>query len=668
MLRKLTLVFVISTVFLFSSFAQPDPVEWGSISPLDLKMPYYKLDTTVPALILCDYGNLSVEVINNQYKIVFKRFKRIKIFKKSAYSEGNIELLFKRSEEESITNIRAESINLLHGDTQVSSLKDQDILEKEVDENWHKKVFAIPNVIEGSVIEYCYTIISSDFFNYRSWSFQSSIPCLWSEFRAQLSGVYNYMVLLHNIKDSLYINEKLEGYKIIPPEMLTNTNIRTPIRVKSIIGRYVMKDLPPLIEEPFITCLQDYRMEIRFQLYSISKPYSNQVNIIRSWPELVQGLNEDQYFGNWIGKKQVLKDLVDQVVKDIYVPELKMRAIYDYLRTHFRWNGEFRVIAGKTTEQVIGQMNGNSAELNLILLQMLKIAGLNANPVIISTRSHGIIQKEFPILNQFNHVICLVHSDTSNFFLDAIDPYRPYNLLATEDLNSIGLAIEGEQYKWVSVINTYPTKQNSLITIRIDSSGNIQGDLIIYETGYFALNRRIALASMEKARFIDYLLNFFTLDLNVDTFIISGQDEVESPIKITVSFYAKKAIGNMFQKDAIYFDAMIFSRLRYNPFKQQTRTYPVDFNYPYEESSTLVVQVPKGYTFEELPENEHFVVPDESAEFLFQVFNTTKVFQVKSYLKIKKANYPVAEYSDLKLLFDLMVQKNSEQVTAIRDK
>jgi len=669
MLKRIVISLVILLLSITTSIAQPDPIEWGRLSTSDLSMSNYSQDTTSPGLILCDYGNLSIEIIDNQYKIVFTHFKRIKIFKKAAYSEANVELPFNKSDKETIVDIKAESFSPspLAG-SQVIVLKDQDILEKEIDENWSKKVFAIPGVTEGSVIEYSYTLISSDFFNYRIWNFQSSLPCLWSELRAELSGIYNYMVLMHNIKDSLFINEKTNGFKTIPDQMLSNTSIRIPIRVKCTHGRYVMKDIPPLVEEPFITCLQDYRMEVRFQLYSISRPYNNQLNIIRSWPEFVQRLNEDPTFGLWIGKETALNELVIRIIKDVSSPEMKMRAIYDYVRTHFRWNGEFRVLAKKTFDQVINEKNGNSAELNLLLVHMLNLSGLHAVPIIISTRLHGKVQKEFPILNQFNNTICSVIADTTSFFLDVTDPFRPFNLVATEDINSLGLAIDGNSYKWKTISGTFLTKRNSLLTMRIDLFGNIKGDMVIYETGYFAQNRRENLASLEKGKFIDYLLSFFTLDLKVDTYSISKQDEIESPLKITVSFTAKKAIDYMFQKEIIYFDAMIFNNMRINPLKQLTRNYPIDFPYPYEESSTLVVQVPKGYTFEELPQDEHFIVPDESAEFQFQVFNTTKVFQVKSDLKLRKASFSVVEYPDLKLLFDLMVQKNSEQVTAIRDR
>ncbi len=668
-MRLLLFSFILNLFSLVLVMAQPDPIEWGRLSPSDLRLYKYEHDTSTPALILCDYGRLSVEVIGNEYKIVLRRFKRIKIFSKPAYREANIEILYNRTDKEYLADIRAESISPVAKDgSQVTILKEVDILDKEVDENWSKKVFAIPGVTEGSVIEYSYSLVSSDFFNYRSWSFQSQLPCLWSELRAELSGVYNYMVLLHNVENSLFINEKTENWKTVPGQMLSNTNIGIPIRVKSTSGRYVMIDIPPLVDEPFLTCLKDYRKEIRFQLYSVSRPYNGQQNIVRSWPELVQGLNADHFFGEWIRPNQQLRDLVNLIIKNKTGSEPRLRAIYDYIRTQFRWNKEYRVLAKSSPEQVIKQQNGNSAELNLLMNLMLKLAGLNSSPVIISTRSHGKVQKDFPILNQFNHVICAVKSDSATYLLDVTDPFRPFNLLSIEDINSTGLSIDGNNFSWITLQNPFPTKRNAVLTLKIDSSGNIKGGMVINETGHFALERRSGINELEKEKIKDYLLSFFSIDLSVDTLSVLNLNEIELPLKIWLSFSARKAIDFMFQKDVIYFDAMISTNMKFNPFKQTARTYPISFNFPYEESSILVVQIPKGYIFEDLPENEHFMVPDESAEFQFQVSHTTKIFQVKSLIKIMKSDFPVDEYPDLKSLFELMVKKNSEQVTAVRKK
>ena len=51
---------------------------------------------------------------------------------------------------------------------------------------------------------------------------------------------------------------------------------------------------------------------------------------------------------------------------------------------------------------------GNVAEINLMLTAMLRYAGINANPVLVSTRSNGIAL--FPNRTAFNYVIAAVET------------------------------------------------------------------------------------------------------------------------------------------------------------------------------------------------------------------------------------------------------------------
>jgi hypothetical protein len=56
---------------------------------------------------------------------------------------------------------------------------------------------------------------------------------------------------------------------------------------------------------------------------------------------------------------------------------------------------------------------GNVAEINLMLTAMLRYAGLNANPVLVSTRSNGIAI--FPNRTAFNYVIAAVENGSSYY-------------------------------------------------------------------------------------------------------------------------------------------------------------------------------------------------------------------------------------------------------------
>ncbi len=651
------------------SRAQPEPMHWGSIPRYDLLMSRYDKDTSASAVILCDYANLSVEPVMNEYRVVFYRQVRIKIFNKAGYSSGNIEIILNRKQNEEIHDIRAHSVTLSPNqrDSIIKELNPQDILSRDINDNYSKVVFAVPGIQEGSVIEFSYKIYSNDLFNYHTWIFQYNIPVLWSELRAELTGVYNYMVLFHNISDSLTINQKTDGYKIVPAVPILANTLHAPVRIHSIQARYVMKDIPALEQEPFITCMDDYRKEIRFQLYSITKPYTDAVNIIRTWKELVELLNDNDQFGKWLLKESDLKSMLKGVHRKWSPEKERMKLVYDYVKSHFRWNGTFRILAGQQPDEMIRIGGGNSAEINLLLVQAMRAAGLKADPVLLSTRAHGKIQKDFPILNQFNHVICVVRLDTLSYLLDATDPFRPYNVLAPEDLNYTGMIISGNTYRWIEIRNTDPSKRNSLLTLRLDSMGNVMGNLIITETGHFANNGRIEITNSGRAKYASSLLNFLSIDVRIDSSEVDHLAEIDLPLKISIVFSGKNLLKQITHNDVIYFDATLLNVFSENPFKPRYRNYPVDFNYPYEDVSTLVVEIPEGYAIDEVPEEEHIIVPDSSAEFIFKVSNTTEVFQIMSDFRLKKTIFPPKEYVDLRTLFDVMVRKNSEHVIAIRD-
>ncbi len=475
------------------------------------------------------------------------------------------------------------------------------------------------------------------------------------------------MVLFHNISDSLTINQKTDGYKIAPAVPILANTLHAPVRIHSIQARYVMKDIPALEQEPFITCMDDYRKEIRFQLYSITRPYTDAVNIIRSWKELVELLTNNEQFGKWQVKESDWKFMLKGVYRKLSPDKERMKLVYDYVRSHFRWNGSFRILTAQKPDEMIRKGGGNSAEINLLLVQAMRTAGLKADPVLLSTRAHGKIQKEIPILNQFNHVICLVRIDTVSYLLDATDPFRPYNILAPEDLNCTGMVLTGSAFKWVEIRNIEPSKRNSLLTLRMDSMGNVVGNLIITETGHFANNGRTELANSGQSKFASSLLNFLSLDVRIDSSEVDNLAEIDLPFKISIVFSGKNLLKQITHNDVIYFDATLLNVFRENPFKPRFRNYPVDFNYPYEDVSTLVVEIPEGYAIDEVPEEEHIIVPDSSAEFIFKVSNTTEVFQVMSDFRLKKTIFPPEEYVDLRTLFDVMVRKNSEHVIAIRD-
>ena len=112
----------------------------------------------------------------------------------------------------------------------------------------------------------------------------------------------------------------------------------------------------------------------------------------------------------------------------------------------------------------------------------------------------------------------------------------------------------------------------------------------------------------------------------------------------------------------MYFNPFLFDKYTENPFKAEDRVYPVDFVTPIEKTQLLSLDLPEGYSIEQLPKNIKMVLPENGASFSMQsTVNENKV-QVLFKLNINKPVFFQKDYRDLKTFFDELVKKQAEML------
>jgi hypothetical protein len=121
---------------------------------------------------------------------------RAKIFKNTGYhlASNNIILFHSTNGKEQLTSLKGRVYNIENGKVVESELEKEMINEQEIDNKNTEKKFTLPNVREGSIIEYQYSIIS-DFVSLPEWRFQSEVPALWSEYRVSYPEYFYYKQL-----------------------------------------------------------------------------------------------------------------------------------------------------------------------------------------------------------------------------------------------------------------------------------------------------------------------------------------------------------------------------------------------------------------------------------------------------------------------------------------
>ena len=161
-------------------------------------------------------------------------------------------------------------------------------------------------------------------------------------------------------------------------------------------------------------------------------------------------LLKDEDFGEQLDKDNGwLNDVMLMATKNATTQVEKARNIYAWVRDNFTCTNYNRKYLEQPLKNILKSKNGNVAEINLLLTAMLRKASIQADPVILSTRSHGYTHSMYPLLERFNYVICRTEAGGQEYYLDASEPgigfgrldYKCYNGHA-RIINTAATAIE----------------------------------------------------------------------------------------------------------------------------------------------------------------------------------------------------------------------------------
>jgi hypothetical protein len=98
------------------------------------------------------------------------------------------------------------------------------------------------------------------------------------------------------------------------------------------------------------------------------------------------------------------------------------------------------------------------------------------------------------------------------------------------------------------------------------------------------------------------------------------------------------------------------------PFKQSERKFPIEFDYPYNHHIRVSLNIPKGYSVDELPKSVNLVTKNKHISLVYQVVHQGQQIGIKYELKLNKVFYPVDEYLELKQLWEMVAEINNSML------
>ncbi|MEN8799784.1 MAG: transglutaminase, partial [Flavobacteriaceae bacterium] len=289
---------------------------------------------------------------------------------------------------------------------------------------------------------------------------------------------------------------------------------------------------------------------------------------------------------------------------------------------------------------------------------MLREAGINANPVLISTRDNGVPM--FPTRNGFNYVAAAAEIDGNTILLDATNKFAVPNLLPTQALNWFGRVIEKKgDIKTVSITPRTLSMEAYMINIDLDTEGSIEGKMRRTCTNYHAYLFRNEFANVEE----DSYLERFESENNgieISQYEISNKFNLAKPIVESFEFTAVNQADIIGEE--IYLTPLFFNTTSENPFKLEERNYPIDYTFPQQEKYIVNIKIPSGYQATSIPEPIRIALENKMASFVYQIIDKETSLQIMADVKINEAVIGADHYTALKELFKKVVEKEAEKV------
>ncbi len=645
--------------FSLSLFAQKPPMKWGKVEDSDLQMAVYEQDTAAAAAILCDFAELSVDLGDGDLRYSFEHHRRIKILKRSGFSYADITISFHDGQE--VANLKAQ---LFTPDGQKYEVGKDAIFEEQSSEEWSQMKFSFPQVAEGAVVEYQYRLTSESIFQLREWYFQSEIPIRWSELRLSIPEWYDYIFLNQGRKMDIVEQDQRPETIRVPSGRSASSGGSGTIQAKVNKHRFVMENVPALKEEAYITTMDDYLARIRFQLRSIQYPQSYLQPILTDWATLARELSESEYFGKQITRKKNQKALLDALEPawaeaGAESKEEKALLAYQYLNKMVEWDGNYSIGASQDLSDCLEKKKALSGELNLMMLCVLNALEIESYPVLLSTRSHGKMLELYPILSQFNHMVALANLNGQMQLLDLGSAARPPGFLRVSALNGKGWLASETNPQWLQIAPPEASEMN-MYNMVVDPEGNATVSVTAKYEGYDAIDMALELEEDGSGQFLADSWEEYYPGAQASSIAFEKEEGPAAPLKVA---YEEKLPG-LAQPvgDFLYVSPALMPTFRENPFKLEARSYPVEIPYPFKVQDILFLDIPEGYALEELPESGRITLPDNGGKFDYLFSENGGKVQVIYKVEIRQLNFQPEEYPVVKNFFNIILEKQGEQV------
>ncbi|MFV0227767.1 DUF3857 domain-containing protein [Empedobacter falsenii] len=602
-----TLFFLLLTIF---SNAQNKEFKLGKISQQEIAFNQVPFEKDADAVILSEEGKM--DLIQSNYYLTVKR--RIKILTEKGVDQANIQLnYYSKNKQESITGIKGNTINISNGVEQVIPIDEKEIFDISLNELYSAKRFTFPNVKVGSIIEYTYVKGSEHNFSIDAWNFQHDIPTLSSKFRL--------------------INKAYSAYSIITIGDALNEKYKS----KSSSSEWSLNNIQSYNQLKYVYNPEDQSERIKLQADNYHTDGAKKTTL-NAWQDLIQDINSQ--YENY-RNPSAIREITQKIPNGKDEVET-LRNVIEYIDTNVKWNRFYGIIPFRSNRTLLKEKAGSTADMNLLLNEILTAKGFETSLVLFSSRHHGQILFSYPFVNQFNSVVTVVklNNGTANVILDASKLNKEQIEFGPLDVfNYHGVVIKKGEPSFVKLNQKLSYYESS---IKYDFLNN--GNLVLYRkdkfNGYFY---------DENAEEKNVLNRFVTesLEMRLD-------EESSDKLIFETDSYVKSYKSKTKTPNAAFYTFINPLRefLKQYTFEDINRQRKIEFNYPYLFNIQVKSKIPAGY---EVVIDENYKT-HHKIELNLEYYQEAKIKDGQLIIAIQfllpEGVYEAEKYNELKQFFE----------------
>ena len=612
------LIFCINSI----TFSNNIPIIFGKVSIEEFKLYDNNFDTNASCVVLCDHGYF----YSDEFRFV--RTLRLKILKKEGCQWLEDQTFITPDQ----TDIRGKIITMHDNDLVIKKIRNSSIIKNSTQNKNFTARFSVPFAEIGSIVDLEFSYRGIPF----EWQFQLDIPVQWSEII---------------IQDSPYITfrKTISGYE---PLFIYGKD------------RWVAKNMPAFSNESFMGPETNVTTKIEFEIISI-----NYLGFQKKWPttwnSVLTCLEKNGHFGGALRGSFYLNTIAKKIRKTCTTEEEMVQAAVTEAKK-IKWNKTESLFASTPfLNTVYKKKYGNSADINMILIQLLNKLGLKTFPLLLSTRKNGYVSHTFPDIRKLNYLLACTKIGSKNYYLDATQQLLPYNLIPVKCLNGSGRLLLKNKTQKIELKPSGKSREVTTCDIQVSNNSTVDGTIRYNKFDYAALNFR---NNYNTFKTHDDYIKEFKRDkpgITITGSNIENINDCNLPVIEEFSITLDDQIN--LKNGKYHISPGLLEQSTKNPFLLKERKYTVDFIYPIEKKYIIRITVPENFTINRLPKPLTKTLPDSSAQFSYSVSRDNNRILFRYSYSINKTVFKPDEYGPLKDFFDVIVQKISEPAVLQKD-